>query len=218
MSDRAEFAPRPAVPAAATRPDRTLVAIILLAIMALAGTIALLPGTEEKAEGLLADGRYGDAIETLVAVEHERPLDAYESYMLFKLYLLTKQADSAAALLAQQPALQADYASALRQLSALYRADGDLAGEAEALRKLYAIGGNEDDFARLRVLYRLTGDRASEAALLAEAIAAGRATPLQRQRLAYLRAAPADGIPTATWAATTGRFAKLAAFPTPTLE
>src|SRR5690606_38953706 len=120
------------------------------------GLLALLPGSEEKAEGLLADGRFDDAIAVLVAVEHERPLDAYEGYMLFKLYMLTSRPDNAAQLLAQQPALQTDNALALRQLSALYRQRGDIPGEAAALRQLYDINANDADFSRLRVLYRLS--------------------------------------------------------------
>ena len=68
MSDHDNRAPRVSAqvaPEAARRPDRTLAAIVVLAVIALAGTITLLPSTEEKAAGLIADERYDDAIELL---------------------------------------------------------------------------------------------------------------------------------------------------------
>src|SRR5699024_4864345 len=100
----------------------------------------------------LAEGRYGDAIEILATIEDERPLDAYESYTLFKLYVLTKQPGPAAALLEREPALQAENAWALRQLTDLYRETHDFAGEATALRRVYEITAEAHDFARLRML------------------------------------------------------------------
>lgn len=212
MSDRAEFnAPKALV--APVRPDRTLPVVILLAVMALLGLLALLPGSEEKAEGLLADGRFDDAIAVLVAVEHERPLDAYEGYMLFKLYMLTSRPDNAAQLLAQQPALQTDNALALRQLGALYRQRGDIPGEAAALRQLYDINANDADFSRLRVLYRLSRDVDNEAALLAASIAAGQATDIHRQRLDYLRSTAERGTPSTIWTAATGSYSSVTASP-----
>lgn len=209
MSDPAEMDhPKPVyrtVPAP-TRPDRSLIAIMLLAVVALAGTIALLPGSEEKAEGLLADGRYADAIEMLVAVEDERPLDAYEGYMLFKLYMLTRQPDNGAMLLEQESALQANNIWALRQLSDLYHETGDVRGEAATLRQLYDVGPNDTDFARLRILYRLTGDLANEASLLSQAIAAGGSDKAHLDRLAYLQSMPLDGNQAAVWIAPSGKF------------
>jgi hypothetical protein len=173
--------------------DRTLMAIVVLGLLALAGTIALLPSSEEKAEGLLAEGRYGDAIEMLVGVEDERSLNAYESYLLFKLYLLARQPDSAAMLLEVEPALQVDNVWALRQLSDLYRQDRNIVGEASTLRQLYDISPTDTDFARLRILYRLTGDASREASLLAQAIAAGRTDRAHLDRLAYLQTHGATG-------------------------
>lgn len=193
------------------RPDRSLIAILLLAVVALGGTIALLPGPEEKAEGLLSEGRYGDAIEILATVEEERPLDAYESYMLFKLYMLTKQPASAAALLGREPALQAESAWALRQLIALYRETRDFAGEASALRQLYDVAPNANDFARLRVLYRLTGDLANEASLLARSMDNGHASEVHIKRLAYLRSVPDASSLSSIWLSPSGQFASLAA-------
>lgn len=212
MSDRAEF-DTPKALTAPTRPDRTLPMVILLAVMALLGLFALLPGSEEKAEGLLADGRFDDAIAVLVAVEQERPLDAYEGYMLFKLYMLTSRPDNAAQLLEQQPALQTDNGWALRQLSALYRQRGDIAGEATTLRQLYDINANDADFARLRVLYRLSRDVDNEAALLTASIAAGQATEIHRQRLAYLRSTAKRGTPSTIWTAATGSYSSVTAAP-----
>jgi len=193
------------------RPDRSLIAILLLAVIALGGTIALLPGAEEKAEGLLAEGRYGEAIEILATIEDERPLDAYESYMLFKLYTLTKQPDSAAVLLGREPALQAENAWALRQLTDLYRETRDYAGEAKVLRQLYDITANANDFARLRVLYRLTGDLANEASLLAKAIDHGQASEIHIKRLAYLRSVPDANSLSSIWLSPSGPFASFAA-------
>jgi hypothetical protein len=178
-SDRTKPAP--------ARADRSLLAILLLAVAALAGSIALLPGSEEKAAGLLAEGRYGDAIATLTAVENERPLNAYEGYVLFKLYLLTSQPDAAARLLAQDPELGMDNEVALRQLSNLYRQQRDMHGEALSLRQLYDLNPNDVDFARLRTLYRLAGDADSEASLLAQALASGRTDQAMRDRLTYLQ-------------------------------
>ena len=203
----------PGVLAEPVRPDRSLLAIVVLAVVALAGTIALLPGSGEKAEGLLAEGRYDDAIEMLVAVEDERPLDVYESYMLFKLYMLTSQPDSAVILLEREPALQADNAWALRQLSDLYRAARDVAGEASVLRRLYDASPSEADFARLRLLYRLTGDAANEASLLARAIDAGHANTSHIERLAFLQSQPAAGGRAAVWVAPSGSFGHFAAAP-----
>lgn len=193
------------------RPDRSLIAILLLAVMALGGTIAMLPGAEEKAEGLLAEGRYGDAIEILATIEGERPLDAYESYMLFKLYMLTKQSDSAATLLEREPALQAENTWALRQLTDLYRQTSDFAGEATVLRQLYDITADANDFARLRMLYRLTGDLANEASLLARAIDNGQASDVQAKRLAYLRSVPDASSLSSVWLSPSGPFASFAA-------
>ena len=217
MSDPAEFdGVRPVyrpVPVASTRPDRTLAAIVVLAVMTLIGTITLLPSPEEKAEGLLADGRYGDAIEMLVAVEDERPLDAYEGYMLFKLYMLTRQPDNASMLLDQEPALQVGNAWALRQLSDLYRDVRNIPGEASALRQLYDLSPTDTDFARLRVLYRLTGDTTNEASLLARAIAAGHVETVHIERLAYLNTLPLTGDQAAIWVAPSGSFRAFADAP-----
>ena len=196
----------PGAPAAPTRPDRTLLAIMLLAAVSLAGTLALLPGTEEKAEGLLAEGRYADAIHTLVAVEHERPLNGYEGYMLFKLYMLAREPDNAAVLLARQPALQADNAEALRQLADLYRQVDNMPGEVATLRQIYEGNPNDADFARLRALYRLMGDAQGEASLLTTAIAAGRTDEASLERLAYLQDLSPTDVRAALWVAPTGTF------------
>lgn len=195
-----------AVPATPTRPDRTLLAIMLLAVVSLAGTLALLPGSEEKAEGLLAEGRYGDAINMLVAVEEDRPLNDYEGYMLFRLYMLARQPDSAALLLAQQPALHVDNIEALRELSDLYRQMGDVHGEMTILRRIYDASPSDADFARLRVLYRLTGDTSGEASLLTRAVADGRSDAPSLERLAYLRALSPNGASAAVWVAPSGSF------------
>jgi hypothetical protein len=181
------------------RRDRTLLAIVVLGLLALAGTIALLPSSEEKAEGLLAEGRYGDAIEMLVGVEDERPLNAYESYLLFKLYMLTRQPDSAAMLIQVEPALQTDNAWALRQLSDLYRQNRNVVGEASILRQLYDVSPTDTDFARLRILYRLMGDGSGEASLLTRAIAAGRTDQAHLDRLAYLQTHSVTGSRAAMW-------------------
>ncbi|MET0440149.1 MAG: hypothetical protein ABW043_21855 [Devosia sp.] len=195
-----------AVPAAPTRPDRTLLAIMLLAVLSLAGTLTLLPGTEEKAEGLLAEGRYADAINTLVAVEHERPLNGYEGFMLFKLYMLAREPDNAAVLIAEQPALQVDNAEALRQLADLYRQMGDVRGEATTLRQIYDVSPSDADFVRLRVLYRLTGDTAGETSLLVRAMAGGRSDDVTLQRLAYLQDLSPTSVRAALWVAPGGNF------------
>lgn len=212
MSDPADLGdPKPIYRAhlAPDRRDGTLIAIVLLAMATLAGTIALLPSFEEKAQGLMADGRYGDAIEMLVAVEDERPLDAYEAYLLFRLYMSTRQPDGAAALLDREPALQTDNAWALRQLSDLYHEAGNIRGEASILRRLYDISPTDADFVRLRILYRLTGDLANEASLLSQAITAGRTEKVHADRLAYLMALPASGSQAAIWVAPSGKFSGL---------
>lgn len=210
MSDPAKFqdpkqlysglAPAPA------RPDRTMMAIMLLAVLSLAGTLTLLPGTEEKAEGLLAEGRYADAINVLVDVEADRPLNGYEGYMLFKLYMLAREPDNAAQLIAREPALQVDNTEALRQLTDLYRQLGDLRGEAATLRQIYDANPNDDDFARLRVLYRLTGDMEGEETLLTKAISAGRNDEASLDRLAYLQDLTPNTVRAALWIAPTGNF------------
>jgi hypothetical protein len=213
MSDPVEFGdPKPVYRAVTVpaRRDGTLIAIALLAAATLAGAIALLPSSEEKAQGLMADGRYDDAIEMLVAVEEERPLDAYEGYLLFHLYMLTHQPNGAAMLLDREPALQSDNAWALRQLSDLYRVTGNIPGEASILRRLYEISPTDTDFARLRVLYRLTGDYANESSLLSQAIAAGRTERANVERLAYLRSLPSSGSQAAIWVAPAGKFRELA--------
>jgi tetratricopeptide (TPR) repeat protein len=213
MSDPVELdVPKPVYRpvTAPARRDGTLVAITLLAAAALAGTIALLPSSEEKAQGLMASGRYDDAIVMLVAVEAERPLDAYESYLLFHLYMVTQQPNGAATLLDREPALQADNAWALRQISDLYRATGNIPGEASTLRRLYDFSPTDTDFARLRILYRLTGDFANESSLLSQAIAAGRTEPSNVERLAYLRSLPSSGGQVAVWVAPGGKFRELA--------
>lgn len=217
MSDLAEAQDQKSLhrpsPLAPTRPDRTLPAIALLAVMSLAGMLALLPGLEEKAEGLLAEGRYDDAIHMLADVGKDRPLNDYEGYMLFKLYMLTKRPDDAVLLLTRQPDLQIDGAAALRQISDLYRQLGDTSGEAAVLRQLYDANPTDADFARLRVLYRLTGDTAGEASLLTHAIAAGRTERVYVDRLTYLQALTPTSPVAAVWVAASGRFSDLAATP-----
>ena len=216
MSARVEaetYRPARRVAAEPARSDRTLFAIMALALLALAGTIALLPSTEEKAQGLLAEGRYGDAIEMLVGVEDERPINAYERYMLFKLYMLTRQPQSAAMLLEQASGLQVDKVWALRQVSDLYRQMRDPVGEAAILRQLYDLNPAETEFARLRALYRLLGDSSGEASLLAQAIAAGEAAPVHLDRLAYLRSQPAAGGLAAVWVAPSSSFLGFGASP-----
>lgn len=207
--------PRRSSPLAPARPDRTLLAIALLAVMSLAGTLALLPGIEEKAEGLLAEGRYADAIDMLEDVVTDRPLNGYEGYMLFKLYMLAQRPDEAALLLARQPSLQVDDASALRQISDLYRQLGDIGGEASVLRQLYDANPTDADFARLRVLYRLTGDSANEASLLTHAIAAGRSDRISTERLTYLQTLTPASPTAAVWVAASGRFSGILAGPRP---
>lgn len=194
-----------AVPATPTRPDRTLMAIMLLAVFSLAGTLALLPGTEEKAEGLLAEGRYADAINILVDVEGERPLNSYEGYMLFKLYMLAREPDRAASLIGQQPALHFENTEALRELSDLYRQMGNAHGEVSILRRIYDSSPTEADFSRLRVLYRLLGDTTGEASLLTQAVGAGRSDAQTLDRLAYLQEST-DGANVALWVAPSGSF------------
>lgn len=217
MSDPAEFNDLKPVQSTHTPisapPDRSLLAIMVLALLALAGAFALLPSSEQKAEGLLAEGRYDDAVEMLVGIEYERPLDAYESYILFKLYMLTKQPDRAAMLLDQEPALQVDDAWALRQLSDLYRQTRDVRGEASALRQLYDISPTDTDFVRLRLLYRLIGDGPAEASLLAQAIAGGRSEQAHLDRLAYLQGQSTTGAQAAIWVAPASSFSQFAAPP-----
>ena len=191
-----------------SRPDRTLGAIALLAVISLAGAWALLPSFEEKAAGLYEDGRYDDAIAMLVSAEDGRFLNAYESYMLFKLYMLTEQPKSAAALLEQQPALQPETPWALRQLSDLYRTGRNLVAEASVLRQLHDLAPSEANFKRLRILYRLTGDVAGETSLLAQSIANGDTSPAYVERLAYLRTLPQSGGPSVVWVAPTGNFSE----------
>lgn len=194
-----------AVPAAPTRPDRTLLAIMLLAAFSLAGMLALLPGTEEKAEGLLAEGRYADAINILVDVEDERPLNNYESYMLFRLYMLTREPDRAAQMIGQPQGLQFDNVEALRQLSDLYRQMGDVRGEVTILRRIYDSNPTDADFSRLRVLYRLLGDTTGEASMLTQAVGSGRSDTPSLERLAYLQEST-NGANVALWVAPSGSF------------
>jgi len=214
MSNPAEAAAYPAPPgflaARPARRDRTLLAIVVLALLALGSSIALLPGSGERAEGLMADGRYADAISTLLAVEDHRPLDAYEGYLLFKLYMLTKQPQDAAKLLAREPALLANNAGVLRALSDLFREQRDIGGETATLRQLFELNPTNADFLRLRSLYRLAGDTAGEASLLARALAAGQSGPADAARLAYLETLPSHGGKAALWVAPAGRFGSLA--------
>lgn len=210
MSGRTEFQdPKQlyrSVPISPARTDRTLLAILLLAAVTLAGALALLPGTEEKAEGLMAEGRYADAINILVDLEDERPLNGYEGYMLFRLYVLAREPDKASMLIAEQPALQVDNIEALRQLADLYRQMGDVHGEAVTLRQIYDATPSHADFARLRVLYRLSGDAAGEASLLTKEISAGRLDDVSLARLAYLRTVSTSRARAALWVAPAGSF------------
>jgi hypothetical protein len=203
MSDRADttLPPLPTEPVRPReKPDRTLAAIVLLAALSLAGTFALLPSSEEKAAGLFEEERYDEAIDMLVALDGQRPLNAYEGYMLFKLYLLTRQPDNAAALM-RDAALPMDRAWALGELATLYRQVGDLGGEAEMLRPLYEMTPTDTGFSRLRAIYRLRGDAANEASLLSGAIAAGIGGTAYAKRLAYLQSLPASGGSSALWTA-----------------
>ena len=213
MSDRdnpAATGPAQVAPAASPpKRDRTLAAIIVLALVALAGTMTLLPSTEEKAAGLIADERYGDAIELLVDLEDQRELNAYEGFMLVKLYLLAEQPHHAVLALEKEAALRSDNAWALHQLVDLYRKERDFAGEASALRRLYDVGAADDSFGRLYMLYRLIGDVEGEASLLEHAITAGQTSEFYAARLAYLRSRAASSEQSAVWTAPSGAFAGL---------
>ena len=213
MSDHDNRSPRVSAqvaPEAARRPDRTLAAIVVLAVIALAGTITLLPSTEEKAAGLIADERYDDAIELLVGLEDQRELNAYEGFMLVKLYLLADQPHQAVQALEKEAALRSDNAWALHQLVDIYRAERNFVGEASALRRLYDAGAADDAFGRLYTLYRLIGDAEGEASLLEQAIAAGQAGEFYAERLAYLRSRATLAEPSALWTAASGAFAGVA--------
>lgn len=214
MSDHAEImAQRPAAvgQVETEKPDRTLATIVVLAGLALAGTLALLPSSEEKAAGLFEEARYDEAIALLVSLEDQRALNAYEDFMLFKLYVLTKQPDRAAAVLDQDVEMQVDLGWALEQLVALYREKRDYAGEASVLRRLYDSNPTDAAFQRLRALYRLTGDVAGEASLLQSAIAAGEAGNVHALRLSYLQSLPQAGGSSALWTVTSGDFASIEA-------
>lgn len=214
MSDHAETValhPATASHLAADKPDRTLATIVVLAGLALAGTLALLPGSEEKAAGLFEEGRYDEAIAVLISLEDQRALNAYEDYMLFQLYVLTKQPDKAAAVLEQDVAMQVDRVWALGQLVALYRESRDYAGEASVLRRLYDANPSDAAFQRLRALYRLTGDAEGEAWLLLRAIAAGQPASAHVERLSYLRSLPRSGGDSALWTVASGDFARIEA-------
>lgn len=193
------------------KPDRTLAAIVVLAGLALAGTLALLPSSEEKAAGLFEEARYDEAISLLVSLEGQRTLNAYEDFMLFKLFVLTKQPDRAVALLDQHADLQVDYNWALEQLTGLYRESRDYAGEASVLRRLYDANPTDIAFQRLRALYRLTGDVEGETSLLQRAIASGQAGSAHLERLSYLESLPRTGGSSALWTATAGDFANIEA-------
>ena len=192
-----------------TRPDRadhTLLAIIILAALALAGTIALLPSPEEKAAGLIAERRYDEAIQMLVSQDEQHGLNAYEGFMLSQLYVLAKQPDKAKGLLEAEASSQADNSWALRQLVMLYRQSGDFAGEATSLRRLYDGAGTPEEFQRLRVLYRLLGDKDGEASLLERAVALGHASGSDISRLDTLITRPANSSLSAVWTAGSGHF------------
>lgn len=209
--DAAQLSPAMITPgsAAASKPDRSLWAIVLMAFLAMAGAVALLPSSGEKAEALAAEGRFNDAIAILNSVEQQRPLDVYESYLLFKLYVMTKQPDSAASLIDSQLAVNPQATGGINQLAALYRDNHDYAAEAAVLRKFYDTGPNQPAFDRLRVLYRLIGDAAAEASLLVKGIAAGQTKPEDLQRLIALQSAMWTGAQVAVWADPSGSFAKL---------
>lgn len=217
MSDHGSRSPagvaQVAPESAARRPDRTLAAIVVLALIALAGTITLLPGTEEKAAGLIADERYDDAIELLVSLEDQRELNAYEGFMLVKLYLLVDQPHKAVLALEKEAALRSDNAWALHQLVDLYRAERDFAGEASALRRLYDAGVADDAFERLYTLYRLLGDVEGEASLLEQAIVAGQGSEIHAKRLAHLKSPATSPKHAAVWTASSGTFAGFAPDP-----
>ncbi|MFP9136234.1 tetratricopeptide repeat protein [Devosia sp. XGJD_8] len=198
-------------PATTDRPDRTLAAIVVLAGLALAGTLALLPSSEEKAAGLFEEERYDEAITLLVSLEDQRALNAYEDFMLFKLYVLTKQPDMAAALLEQEGELQFERIWALEQLAALYREGRDYAGEATVLRRLYDASPSDAAFQRLRALYRLTGNVEGEASLLQGAIAAGQAGSPHAERLSYLQSLPQAGGSSALWTVASGEVTSIEA-------
>lgn len=207
MSSHAETIARgsmPPAPPTTDRPDRTLLTIVMLAGLALAGMLALLPSSEEKAAGLFEEERYDEAIAMLVSLEDQRPLNAYEGFMLFNLYVVTRQPDNAAAVLEQDVSLQLDRSWALGQLAGLYRDERNFAGEASVLRPLYEIAPSEAIFRRLQALYRLTGDTANEALLLGAAIAAGQHGDVQQQRLSYLQSLPPSGGKSVLWTAESG--------------
>jgi tetratricopeptide (TPR) repeat protein len=206
MSNPAELA----MPAPAEKTDRTLLAIVVLAAISLAGTIALLPSSEEKAAGLVAEGRYQDAISLLVDLDGERGLNAYEGFMLARLYVLAGERDKATVVLEEEAASQAENSWALRQLADLYRQSRNFGGEASALRRLYDANASNELFDRLRVLYRLTGDAENEASLIEHAIGAGNTSPGLADRLTYLQSVTQLGSRSTVWASGSGHFAGLA--------
>jgi hypothetical protein len=103
------------------RPDRSLRAILLLAVIALGGVWSLLPDAEEKVAGLIDDGRYASALSMLDAARAEGPLTDYQNQMLLKLYVLTIDRLSTAPLLTAVPVLQATSSEMTRRALLLFR-------------------------------------------------------------------------------------------------
>jgi tetratricopeptide (TPR) repeat protein len=169
------------------RPDYSLAVIIVLAILTLAGALALLPSAEEKAAALIARERYVEAIALLEQRDGQNLLNSYEAFSLTRLYRLTGSDSKATNLLERTLERAPDSRWARDELIEIYRSEGRHEEEARLLQQVFSASPDKPSFKRLLGLYRLDADRDSERTLLVEADAAGLASQPERRRLNWLQ-------------------------------
>lgn len=185
-------------------PERSLVLVMIIVVMTTLAAIAMLPNAEEKAQVLISQGRPDDAIALFEQKREIGRLNPFEAYSLAGLYRSSGRSDALEDFLKQEIVRQSDDDWARAMLVALYRDQGRLNDEAEALSDVMARTPSSTDFRRLVVLYRLLGDRDGERAALEIGRREKLATPADLRRLDTLNSPQADAAPSVLWRSADG--------------
>ncbi len=200
--------PKTATPLSRGDNDYSLWAVGLLAVLTVAGAMALLPNTEQKASALLASGRYSEAVGLLAKVDELRGLDRHEMRLVSELYPLWQQQRQTPVVPLAQLDLTAEDLWIMQQMVVQHRQTRDFWKEAALLRPLFEKAPTLERLNRLQALYRLNGDVAKEQSLLVLAAAAGLATNAQLTRLTTLSSTTGHerALHSAIWTSPDGRF------------
>lgn len=185
-------------------PERSLLLVMIIVVMTILAAIAMLPNTEEKAQVLISQGRFEDAVSLYEQKRDTVRLNPFETYSLANLYQSASRFEALEALLEDEIVRRPDSDWARTMLAGLFRDEGRLNEEAQALSAVFTRLPNQADYRRLIVLYRLLGDRDGERATIEIGRAEQMATPSDLRRLDTLSSPQADAAPSVLWRSADG--------------